>query len=918
MRKAANAASSARGRGAGGQTAKAAGADVLADSGLLGLAPEKLERNLYVQSRIAEVSQHGSPKRTVAHLRRLRSTEGSLAADVDLYAIDESFAPYPVCTGLTTIGSATDGSVDIILVSTGVSGLHALIEVSPNGDEHFVEDLDSTNGSNIGDSQYKLTPRRLYQLTHNKLISFGPISFRYEFVRPRSSIDGLSRDEIRAALDVDHDSQAPHSLDAQPTTTPSKSTMLENGNYKGDIEDGARSETTQEIAPSDGEAAKEGDMDGMASPSGAVQAPGYTHRYTPSASKDLFDYLPLIGEIPATTQSLMAPLSPQLVDDVIMDDIRDQFAADNRNAASDLGLDFADESKIEMDSDIFGTDTGRIATIEPMPNSNRVRRTLVKRASGDEVDFDTIKPMSAPSSPKAATKGTGIAVGDTDDADPFAFPPAGVKAGPVAKAKRGSKAAAAVSETLHQEPGRRPTKRSVEASSKTDKAASKKPKRGAASAKRGAASDAVVDDSQDELMEGPPLRVAASESLTPPFATADPLQTGGDAAEVTPKQAGKAAQKHGKAVKEKETKSVKTPKTPKGQKAKEMSADAGNGHAAGSEGEVRVLFTGMDDEDHRQIVEALGGTVVDNWSECTHLVTDRIRRTVKFLCALSAGKHIMDVKWLDVSKKEGRFADEGKHVLKDPKTEKTFKFNLRKTLGVVQAPDAALLFDGRKVFSTPSVRPAHDELKEILSAAGGTLVANRDGVDKDTIIIGNAADADLCTELRQQGHTVYSIEIVLTEMLKANSVADLKTFWEDVGRQTRSSTAPKPRPLAADDDVETIAFALKTLEVNSVKVHEIEFRCLTCQSAFVLRAAHECEALKQAFESHASTHLQASHAHVTSVNAHSSNDDGKDGRAAGRGRNTDKMFEMRDDPYNEKQGIEWLRDTTRDHVNMII
>ena len=46
---------------------------------------------------------------------------------------------------------------------------------------------------------------------------------------------------------------------------------------------------------------------------------------------------------------------------------------------------------------------------------------------------------------------------------------------------------------------------------------------------------------------------------------------------------------------------------------------------------------------------------MENWAECTHLVTDRIRRTVKFLCALSAGKHIVDVRWILASKKEGLF-----------------------------------------------------------------------------------------------------------------------------------------------------------------------------------------------------------------------------------------------------------------------
>ncbi|KAJ1557922.1 Mediator of DNA damage checkpoint protein 1, partial [Nowakowskiella sp. JEL0078] len=56
-----------------------------------------------------------------------------------------------------------------------------------------------------------------------------------------------------------------------------------------------------------------------------------------------------------------------------------------------------------------------------------------------------------------------------------------------------------------------------------------------------------------------------------------------------------------------------------------------------------------------KILESLGGIVVHDYTECTHLVTDRVKRTVKFLCAISTGKSIVEVKWLEASKKEGRF-----------------------------------------------------------------------------------------------------------------------------------------------------------------------------------------------------------------------------------------------------------------------
>ncbi|KAI8803331.1 BRCT domain-containing protein, partial [Cladochytrium replicatum] len=116
--------------------------------------------------------------------------------------------------------------------------------------------------------------------------------------------------------------------------------------------------------------------------------------------------------------------------------------------------------------------------------------------------------------------------------------------------------------------------------------------------------------------------------------------------------------------------------------------------------------------------------------ECTHLVTDRIRRTMKFLCALSTAKHIVSVKWLDACKREAAFADEGKYMLNDKNSEKQYGFSLSKSLreartlmesatdGDEQPPR---LLTGVKIYATPSVQPPANELKEIVHAAGGEV-----------------------------------------------------------------------------------------------------------------------------------------------------------------------------------------------------
>lgn len=60
----------------------------------------------------------------------------------------------------------------------------------------------------------------------------------------------------------------------------------------------------------------------------------------------------------------------------------------------------------------------------------------------------------------------------------------------------------------------------------------------------------------------------------------------------------------------------------------------------------QVLFTGVLDPRGEQTVLALGGSLASSVAEASHLVTDRICRTVKFLCALGRGIPILSLDWL--------------------------------------------------------------------------------------------------------------------------------------------------------------------------------------------------------------------------------------------------------------------------------
>ena len=63
----------------------------------------------------------------------------------------------------------------------------------------------------------------------------------------------------------------------------------------------------------------------------------------------------------------------------------------------------------------------------------------------------------------------------------------------------------------------------------------------------------------------------------------------------------------------------------------------------------KVMFTGLADEKelkkYSKMVTKLGGTISDDLKEITHLITDKVHRTKKFLCALN-NCNIVSLKWV--------------------------------------------------------------------------------------------------------------------------------------------------------------------------------------------------------------------------------------------------------------------------------
>ena len=63
-----------------------------------------------------------------------------------------------------------------------------------------------------------------------------------------------------------------------------------------------------------------------------------------------------------------------------------------------------------------------------------------------------------------------------------------------------------------------------------------------------------------------------------------------------------------------------------------------------------IMWSGYENPTEVKTVQDLGATITTDANQCTCLVTDKIRRTAKFLCALGRGIPIVSPNWISQSK----------------------------------------------------------------------------------------------------------------------------------------------------------------------------------------------------------------------------------------------------------------------------
>ncbi|XP_058800329.1 mediator of DNA damage checkpoint protein 1 isoform X2 [Phymastichus coffea] len=185
---------------------------------------------------------------------------------------------------------------------------------------------------------------------------------------------------------------------------------------------------------------------------------------------------------------------------------------------------------------------------------------------------------------------------------------------------------------------------------------------------------------------------------------------------------------------------------------------------------LKVLFTGEKSDTCRQILTKLGGVVTEEFDDCSVLVTDKVRRTLKFLCSLARGIPIASVKWLQESGKAHHFLDLEEYILSDPEAEAKFKFNLKKSLDKARKQK---LLEGYTIVLSPKVKePPVDVLKKIIISSGGKpLVRAPVKWPEKSVVVTTQEELDSAKKLIEKASksvTVQSVEFILTGILRQN------------------------------------------------------------------------------------------------------------------------------------------------------
>lgn len=181
--------------------------------------------------------------------------------------------------------------------------------------------------------------------------------------------------------------------------------------------------------------------------------------------------------------------------------------------------------------------------------------------------------------------------------------------------------------------------------------------------------------------------------------------------------------------------------------------------------------------------------VTDTGKDCTHLVTPRITRTVKFLSAISVCTCVVTLDWVEECGRQRTFVSEDAFTLQDADTEKLFGMKLADSL--MRARHKKLL-EGMCVCPTQMVQPPFANMKEIVECAGGEFLTMEeararflsergDPAGKQLVVLSSPPDIEAghCKDFIARNVNICNAELILTGVLNQTLNFEVYTFVID-------------------------------------------------------------------------------------------------------------------------------------------
>lgn len=118
----------------------------------------------------------------------------------------------------------------------------------------------------------------------------------------------------------------------------------------------------------------------------------------------------------------------------------------------------------------------------------------------------------------------------------------------------------------------------------------------------------------------------------------------------------------------------------------------------------------------------LGGQVVTDPADATHIVLSRLTRTCNLLFALCVVDHILSSKWIVESARAGKFLPTDEYDINDDSFKETYRCDIQTT---IKSSNRKQLFQNKIFYITPSVRPNIKDLTKLIELCGGKVEKKR-------------------------------------------------------------------------------------------------------------------------------------------------------------------------------------------------